>query len=518
LFNTLDPFLKNNWHLINYQHMKKILIMIGLLVFSTILFSQTCISTQEKAGLSKISLGEGNKTFATFPASFSGFRSTMEENKENNKSLENSLFDWSLKFSAPGKVFKDVSFADPLVGYIVTELGSVYKTVDGGENWISVMNLGFPYYWYGVDALSPDTVIISGFNNQGQISEGIVRWTFNGGTTWSPDLILAIPGNGVGWLEKVHFFNQDTGIVFNSFSGGCWYTSDGGKDVSSWAYITINQDLGWFAGNIDAQSTGRVYATGIHFAGSTDFGNSWISKHSADNIFDGGIDFLDSDTLLGWTGGGQISAPVMGWVHHTTDGGQTWGPRLETFPYPVRALRFFNETTGILVGGNLYDEAGGIYSTEDGGITWNLDKSTAAEMFSIDSRAISADSMDIWCVGSTGGGTGFTGKLYKARAANLVTGIRDKDALPRQLSWLGQNVPNPFSLSSEISFIIPVACHATLKVYDVFGMEVLTLIDGIEGPGKRSVTIGPGELGGGLYYYQLRAGDHVETKKFILVK
>jgi photosystem II stability/assembly factor-like uncharacterized protein len=64
---------------------------------------------------------------------------------------------------------------------------------------------------------------------------------------------------------------------------------------------------------------------------------------------------------------------------------------------------------GWLQGGNLFDEAGAIYSTKDGGTTWNLDVSTAAEMFSFDSKAISDDSTDIWCVGSTGGSTGFTG-------------------------------------------------------------------------------------------------------------
>jgi photosystem II stability/assembly factor-like uncharacterized protein len=102
---------------------------------------------------------------------------------------------WTLKFSAPGKVFKDVSFANADVGYIVTELGVVYKSVDGGDSWTSVMNLGFPYYWYGVHALSPDTVVISGFNNQGAITEGVIRWTFDGGTTWGSDIVLNIPCN-----------------------------------------------------------------------------------------------------------------------------------------------------------------------------------------------------------------------------------------------------------------------------------------------------------------------------------
>jgi photosystem II stability/assembly factor-like uncharacterized protein len=48
-------------------------------------------------------------------------------------------------------------------------------------------------------------------------------------------------------------------------------------------------------------------------------------------------------------------------------------PTLNTFPYPVRALQFFDETHGLACGGNLYDESGAIYSTEDGGLTWNME-------------------------------------------------------------------------------------------------------------------------------------------------
>jgi len=482
------------------------------------LSAQKFTLNRETDGITKISLLSGNKTISTIPSSFPGFICNGAENDFRAEEKSNTLFEWILKFSAPGKVFKDISFANPLVGYIVTELGSVYKTVDGGENWVSVMNLGFPYYWYGVHALSADTLIISGFNNQGQINEGVVRWSFNGGDTWSSDLILAKPGNGVGWLEKVHFFNQDTGIVFNSFSGGCWYTSNGGKDVSSWTYIIINQDLGWFAGNIDAQPDGQVYAAGIHFAKSTDFGNEWASYPSADNVFDGGVDFLDSDNLFGWTGGGQISSPVAGWIHRTTDGGDSWGPRLQTFPYPVRAVCFFNESTGIAIGGNLYDESGGIYNSSDSGNTWTLDKSTLAEMFSFDYQVISPDSMDIWCVGSTGGTTGYTGKLYKARTGNLVTDVPDKGSLSLPPSWLDQNVPNPFSHTTTINFFIPYTCHTSLKVFDLFGKELTTLVSGILYPGYKSVKFEPALSANGLYYYQLIAGNHIETKKLIFQK
>jgi photosystem II stability/assembly factor-like uncharacterized protein len=362
-------------------------------------------------------------------------------------------FNWVLKFTASGRVFKDVSFANTQVGYIVTELGAVYKTTDGGDNWTVKMNLGFPYYWYGVYALSPDTVVISGFNNQGSINTGVVRWSMNGGDNWSTDIILRIP-SGVGWLDKIHFFNQNTGIVMASFSGGVHYTTTGGKDTTSWHYVQVNTDLAWFAGNIDAQASGRMYATGIHLARSTNYGLNWVSGPSADNVFDGGVDFLDDNNLLGWTGGGQISSPVSGWTHRTTDGGVSWSGRQFTFPYPVRAVKFFNDSLGLAVGGNLLQELGGIYSTSNGGLNWNLDINTSAEMFSVEWERISPDSIDVWCAGSTGGTTGYTGKLYKARV-HLVTAIVNKsNEIPGRFH-LYQNYPNPFNPVTKIKFDVP---------------------------------------------------------------
>ncbi len=338
-------------------------------------------------------------------------------------------FNWNLKFSVTGKVFKDVSFATPEVGYVVTELGAVYRTTDGGESWQNKLNLGFPYYWYGVDALTQDTVVISGFNNQGNIHSGVVRWSYNGGSTWSQDIVLSIPA-GVGWLDRVHFFNPDTGIVMASTSGGVHYTLNGGKDSSSWTYVQINQDLSWFAGNIDPEPSGDVFAAGLHIGHTTDFGTTWSTAPPADFTFDGGVDFLDANHSFGWTGGGQISAPVQGWVHRTTDGGQTWSGRLNIFSYPIRAVAFFSETLGLAVGGNVYGEVGGINSTTDGGLTWNLDVATNAEMFAIETIRVSNDSVDIWCAGSTGGSTGFVGKLYKARVympggATSVRGLEE---------------------------------------------------------------------------------------------
>lgn len=481
-------------------------------------FGQHRISFQDSGPAKIINLLSGERIISTIPVSIPKIISTSKQDTEQPTQKSGSAASWGLKFSAPGKVFKDISFADTQTGYIVTELGGVYKSVNGGDNWSSVMNLGFPYYWYGVDALTPDTVVISGFNNQASFTQGVVRWTFDGGNTWEEDINLTIPATAVGWLDRIHFFNQDTGIVINSFSGGCWYTVNGGKDAASWTYVTINPDLAWFAGNIDPQPSGRVYATGIHFAQSSDFGINWLSGPCADVVFDGGVDVLNEDNLLAWTGGGQISAPVQGWICRSTDGGFSWSPRLQVFPYPIRALQFLDESRGWAVGGNLYDEAGGIYSTTDGGLTWNLEISTSAEMFSMEFKPVSSDSTDVWCVGSTGGGTGYTGKLYKTRIASNVTGIGQHPSTPSESLILHQNVPNPFGEFTTINFSISTSGHVTLKVYDINHKEITTLVDEFEYPGNKSVQYFSKDLPNGVYYYQLQAGNRVETRKMIITR
>jgi|GEM_PF-1470850 len=357
---------------------------------------------------------QGN-VFSVTPAMECGFmaRSPVVTVTDRPRSQSRQLT-WDLKFSASSRLFKDVSFANDLVGYITTELGGVFKTTDGGDNWQQKMYLGFPYYWYGVEAVSPDTVVIVGFDNQANINEGVIRWSLDGGDTWSQDIVLVNP-NVIGWLDNVHFFDDNRGIVMARWSGSAFYTTNGGKDAASWTFVQIDPNSSWFSGNIDAQDSGDIYTTGINFAHSTDFGSSWTVAPSADPVFDGGVDFLDSNNLLGWTGGGMISPNVEGWVHRTTDGGGTWSPRLSTFPYPIRAIRFFSESLGIAVGGNVYSEAGGIYSTTDAGDTWTLDVDTNAEMFAIEAVRVGGYSYDVYCAGSTGGSTGFTGKLYKTR-------------------------------------------------------------------------------------------------------
>jgi len=85
---------------------------------------------------------------------------------------------------------------------------------------------------------------------------------------------------------------------------------------------------------------------------------------------------------------------------------------------------------------------------------------------------------------------------------------------------LSQNYPNPFNPDTKISWQTPVAGWQTIKVYDVLGNEVATLVDEYKPAGMYNVqfTIHNEQLSSGMYFYQLKVGDYTETKKMMYVK
>ncbi|MDI6767905.1 MAG: T9SS type A sorting domain-containing protein [Bacteroidota bacterium] len=98
----------------------------------------------------------------------------------------------------------------------------------------------------------------------------------------------------------------------------------------------------------------------------------------------------------------------------------------------------------------------------------------------------------------------------------IVNVASESDVLPFQYS-LSQNYPNPFNPSTNISFSLPSKSHVSLKVFDLLGREVATLVNGVEDPGYKSVNFNANGLVSGVYFYRLQAGSHIETKKLILI-
>jgi hypothetical protein len=110
----------------------------------------------------------------------------------------------------------------------------------------------------------------------------------------------------------------------------------------------------------------------------------------------------------------------------------------------------------------------------------------------------------------------------KVGPATAVEGVSEGTTVPSGYA-LSQNVPNPFNAETVIAFQVPVETHVSLTIYDLLGQEVRTLVDGVfrAGPGKAfwdGTDEKGGDAGSGMYFYRLKAGRFVETKRMVLLK
>jgi photosystem II stability/assembly factor-like uncharacterized protein len=301
---------------------------------------------------------------------------------------------WKKLATLPGAVVHDISFPTPKVGYAAAELGQVWKTTDGGSTWTRIMNLGFPYYWYGVKALTATDVVISGFNDSN--FEGIIRWSHDGGTTWTSDIVLTT----TGWSYRVRFVTANNGLIMDGLNlnapNAAHYTTDGGANSSDWTEDVPDPNGGWFGNQFSFLNNLHARASGITYCSSADGGVNWSCGPSVDSVFDGPVYFTDDQH--GWVGGGEISPNVEGWVHRTTDGGNTWSGRTLDGPWPIREIRFLTPQFGWATGGNSFSNVGGIYFSHDGGQTWSVDVTTNSEMDACDAQHIGRN-VQVWCAG-----------------------------------------------------------------------------------------------------------------------
>jgi hypothetical protein len=101
---------------------------------------------------------------------------------------------------------------------------------------------------------------------------------------------------------------------------------------------------------------------------------------------------------------------------------------------------------------------------------------------------------------------------------STLTDVHIKQStVPTEFS-LAQNYPNPFNPSTTIRFVVPVSGFVSLKVFDLLGREVATLVDEKKDAGSYEVTFDGKNLSSGVYFYRLQAGEFVQTKKLLLQK
>jgi hypothetical protein len=110
-------------------------------------------------------------------------------------------------------------------------------------------------------------------------------------------------------------------------------------------------------------------------------------------------------------------------------------------------------------------------------------------------------------------GSGFDIGCYEFTNATSV----EKENTPEAFQ-LNQNYPNPFNPTTTLSFVIGHSSFVTLKVYDILGNEIATLINEEKQPGEYEVDFNGGNLPSGVYIYQLIAKNYISTRKMLLLK
>jgi photosystem II stability/assembly factor-like uncharacterized protein len=311
---------------------------------------------------------------------------------------------------------------------------------------------------------------------------------------------------GIRSLGRISLLDKDRGWITAWTGNMTWIlrTQDGGStwekfpitvfDVSLCSFVDPTR--GWVAG-----ASSFIYRT-------TDSGSTWDSTHV--NAYELKMDLQFIDTSRGWVAndGPTISTGVLG----SSDGGGNWNLLTEFLCSALSTYLYFTDTSnGWVVQYTCFD--GGyaeILHTTDGGWTWATQYKYYPISYYVPHRVFFLDPLHGWIVGE--GGT-----ILHTTNGGITSVSPDNSNLIGPF-LLSQNYPNPFNPVTTISYTLPKASHVRLKIYNVLGEEVASLVDEFKQPGTFSADFDGANFSSGMYFYRLTAGEFTEVKKMMLVK
>ena len=243
--------------------------------------------------------------------------------------------------------------------------------------------------------------------------------------------------------------------------------------------ITVNDDI-YISGAYDMWK-------------STNYGINWDIVEGVTQPYYIEFNSLGDIYILSWGNG------IIQNIYKSTNGGLTWDSIFTSTDAVTEFYCASNDNFFVAV------RSEGIYRTTDSGENWENLNSGLINYFNY---GINEDNNGYLFVSTFGDG------VFKSLTS--ISGIEDeKQFIDFNLS---QNYPNPFNPSTTIKYSIPNAGNISLKVYDVLGKEIATLVNEEKSSGNYEVEFNASNLTSGIYFYQLKAGNFIETKKMILLR
>ena len=410
--------------------------------------------------------------------------------------------------------------------FLGTSKGLYYST-NGGTTWTKGMDVDMV-----VPALSMVVGRFGGITNGNVFvgtSNGVYVSTDNG-DDWSPDGLSGIKVYelAINFADS-GFAATSTGLYKADLSWHpYWQKLSQDSLLLNPGYIAIDSlemtPTMFFAGT-DLSTGGRIVRSG-------DNGEHWSTS------FQPGI---PPSGLMASTGSHVYVWFDSGGVARTVDNGDTWGfvnNGLGSLPRSILSLAYNHKYLFCSPSGGVYrsqedtvnwvpsglqsedveklavDPQGGVYAStdqdlyysSDNGDTWHLiDTTTPGALATL---AVTSDKYAFALMQ--------TGAIM--RSTKTITGVEDAGSeLPTRFA-LYQNYPNPFNPTTTINYQLPTNSFVMLRIYDVLGREVKTLVNERQTAGSHSVKFGATNLPSGVYFYRLSAGSYTSTKKALLLK
>jgi len=384
---------------------------------------------------------------------------------------------------------------DPNAGktIYVCSVSGVYKTTDGGANW-NLMNNGIVDTDIWSLTMSPfsSTTLFAGSYG------GLVYRTTDGGATWVEKStgLTGMAGPDI-WTLWAHPQNQNTFYAQEDGSRILATTNNG----DSWTELKANNvSIKELMISNSNKSIWYSYSNAGGFYRSTDYGVSWTLQSTTTSLYNFAVDGNNSNTIYA----NQYSSPNYNIVR-STDAGVTWNTVFnnlyvrDLYSLPVSPYTLYAATW----------KGQGVMKSTDGGTSWT-GLTTGLTYFScFQVRNIPGSSAYIFV-------TTYGGSLYGLNYT--PTSIeKDKNVTPTHY-FLSPNYPNPFNPSTVISFSIPKSENVTLKIYDMLGREIVSLVNERMDAGSYKVNFNASNLASGVYLCHMTAGSFTQTQKMNFIK